>query len=154
MFCGTDSIPHNIPHIWFECGKYLRIFCGILLVLHNIVMDPNNVMTSSNPSFIVVVKGWKVNCDKIKLNIVSRYVVCGSLYCMDTFVDTIFSCGRLWKFAINIDTSLSFKIAQVEFIVLYIPPRFICHPRSNKWVIINSWNQIMIILKSYIIVHF
>ena len=32
VLCGT------------ECRKYPGMFCGILLVPHNIVMNPNNVM--------------------------------------------------------------------------------------------------------------
>ena len=34
-------------HTQFECGKYLRILCGILSILRNIVMDMNNVMFQS-----------------------------------------------------------------------------------------------------------
>ena len=34
----------NIPHISSKCGKYPRIFHGILSLLENIVMNVNNVM--------------------------------------------------------------------------------------------------------------
>ena len=27
MFCGTDSILQNIPHIWIECEKYFAKYC-------------------------------------------------------------------------------------------------------------------------------
>ena len=47
MSCGTDNIPQNIieysPHFKFNMG----IFCGILLVPHNNVMELNNVMCNS-----------------------------------------------------------------------------------------------------------
>ena len=39
MFCGTDSIPQNIPLIQTECEEYKRIFHRILSVPENIVMD-------------------------------------------------------------------------------------------------------------------
>ena len=41
---GTDNIPHNISHIQTECGKYLGIFCGMLSVSQNIVMNLNKDM--------------------------------------------------------------------------------------------------------------
>ena len=44
---GTTTIHKiylNISHIQTKCGKYHGIFCGLLLVPHNIVMDLNNVM--------------------------------------------------------------------------------------------------------------
>ena len=44
MFCETDSIPHNIPHIQTKCEEYPRILSGIVSVPHNIIMDLNNVM--------------------------------------------------------------------------------------------------------------
>jgi hypothetical protein len=34
-------------HVQYECGKYLGIFHGIVLVPQNIVMDLNNVTTLS-----------------------------------------------------------------------------------------------------------
>ena len=40
MLCGIDNIPWDIPHISLNVG----IFCGILSVPRNIVMDLNNVM--------------------------------------------------------------------------------------------------------------
>ena len=49
MFGGTDNISHNILggfHIQYEYAKYIEIFCGILSVPQNIVMDLNNVMKS------------------------------------------------------------------------------------------------------------
>jgi hypothetical protein len=44
MFCMTDIILQNIPHIrvGFECGEY--IFCKKFSIPQNIVMDLNNVM--------------------------------------------------------------------------------------------------------------
>ena len=63
MLCGTENIPRNILQcfqIQFECGKYQGIFCGIMLVPHNIVMDMRNVMVVSNKDghlFISRVKG-------------------------------------------------------------------------------------------------
>ena len=50
IFCGTDSISESIPrysHIQTGCGKYFRIFHGVLSVPHNIVMDLNNFMDPS-----------------------------------------------------------------------------------------------------------
>ena len=44
MLCGTD----NISHIHIECGNYLTMFCGILLVPRNIVMNLNNVLSVTN----------------------------------------------------------------------------------------------------------
>ena len=46
MFCGTDIILGNNLRYFprFECGKHPGTLCGILLVLHNIVMDLNDVM--------------------------------------------------------------------------------------------------------------
>ena len=49
MFGGTDNIAHNILggfHNQYEYAKYIEIFCGILSVPQNIVMDLNNVMKS------------------------------------------------------------------------------------------------------------
>jgi hypothetical protein len=43
MFCGSNNIL-KYSHVWTECGKYPKIFHGILLISHNIVMDLNNVM--------------------------------------------------------------------------------------------------------------
>ena len=44
MFCGTDNIPRNTPHIQTECEEYPRIFHEILSVPQNTVMNLNNVM--------------------------------------------------------------------------------------------------------------
>ena len=41
MFYGTNSIPQSNLHIQSDTWK---ILCGILSVVHNIVMDLNNVM--------------------------------------------------------------------------------------------------------------
>ena len=38
---GTDGISRNIQT---KCGKYMRMFLGILPVPHNIAMELNNVM--------------------------------------------------------------------------------------------------------------
>ena len=43
MFCGTKSIPQNIPPIQTECREYPGIFYGVLSVPQNIVMDLNNI---------------------------------------------------------------------------------------------------------------
>ena len=45
MFHGIDNISQTISHIHTECGKYPKIFCGILSIPHNIVMKLNNAMT-------------------------------------------------------------------------------------------------------------
>ena len=47
LFRGTINILHNIPHIQIECGKYFRIFCRILSVPQNIVMNLINVMENA-----------------------------------------------------------------------------------------------------------
>ena len=47
VLSGTNNIPWNnlnISHIQFECGKYMRLFHGILSVSQNNIMDLNNVM--------------------------------------------------------------------------------------------------------------
>ena len=41
MFCETDIILQNIPSYKLN----VRIFHKILSIPHNIVMDPNNVMS-------------------------------------------------------------------------------------------------------------
>ena len=41
MFCEIDTNPQNIHDIQPECGG---IFCRILSISRNIVMDLNNVM--------------------------------------------------------------------------------------------------------------
>ena len=53
MFCGTDNILQNVPHIQVKCGKYSIEYleCGgifhiILSVPQNIAMGLNNVMLS------------------------------------------------------------------------------------------------------------
>ena len=49
MFCGTDNIPQNISKYFVmqtECGKKLKLFCKIMSVPHNIVIDMNNTMSS------------------------------------------------------------------------------------------------------------
>lgn len=50
-FCGIDNIPRpifqDIFYIQTECGKYLGIFRGILLIPKYIIMDMNNVMLVS-----------------------------------------------------------------------------------------------------------
>ena len=38
----------DISHIQFECGKYLGVFCGIVSIPHNIVMNLDNVMQEHN----------------------------------------------------------------------------------------------------------
>ena len=44
MFCVTESVPQNVPHIETECEEYPLIFRKILSVPHNIVMNMKNVM--------------------------------------------------------------------------------------------------------------
>ena len=45
MFCGSDNILWDIPHIQMECrGIFYRIFS----IPQNIVMDLNNVMKIQN----------------------------------------------------------------------------------------------------------
>ena len=46
MFCGTNDIPGNIPHIHIISTSIWGIFYGILLVPQNTVMDLNNVMVT------------------------------------------------------------------------------------------------------------
>jgi hypothetical protein len=41
MLCGTESIPANILHIHIDIWG---MFCGILSVPHNIVVDLNIVL--------------------------------------------------------------------------------------------------------------
>lgn len=48
IFHGILSIPQNILHIHTRCEKYPRIFRGILSILHNVVIDLNNVMSPCN----------------------------------------------------------------------------------------------------------
>jgi len=40
VFCGTHSLPLNNP----ECEESSRLFNGILSVLHNTILDLNNVV--------------------------------------------------------------------------------------------------------------
>jgi hypothetical protein len=42
LFCGTDKIPQNIPHIQAECGGCFAEY--LLSIPHDIVMDLNNGM--------------------------------------------------------------------------------------------------------------
>ena len=44
-----QGIFSDIFHIYFECGKYMGIFHGILLVPRNIRMNLNNVMNGQQP---------------------------------------------------------------------------------------------------------
>lgn len=40
ILCETDNIPRNNPrHSKNECGKHQIISCGVLPVMHNIVID-------------------------------------------------------------------------------------------------------------------
>lgn len=45
--CNIDIIPWNISrysYIETKCEKYLELFCGILSIPHNIVMELKNIM--------------------------------------------------------------------------------------------------------------
>ena len=44
MFCGTNRISWNIPHISTTCGNVSNIFYKILAVRQITVVDLNNVM--------------------------------------------------------------------------------------------------------------
>jgi hypothetical protein len=45
MLCGIDNNPQNMWEVWIECGEHQILFCEIMSLLWNIVMDLNNVMS-------------------------------------------------------------------------------------------------------------
>ena len=60
LLCGTNDISRNVIHIQTECGEYPWIFCGILSIPKNIVMDLSNVMTRGCECTLK----WEVYCKR------------------------------------------------------------------------------------------